>query len=269
PAGRARAERPLAAENLSRHRARAPIARDRESPRPRALRRADRTRLIPMRPAILLLVLAAAAPARAGQPPPDAAALTVRQAVERALAFYPSIQISDEQIAEAAAALRLARTAYLPRVDAGAQFNRATRNNVIGLLLPQSVFPSISGPVLGTNTADTAWGSAVGALASWEPFDFGLRGARVAVAGAQRSRAEAARARTRCETAADAADAFRTVAAAQATVVAARAGVDRADVLVRMVRALVDAQLRPGAEASRVDAELAAARTGLIQAEQA
>ena len=48
------------------------------------------------------------------------------------------------------AGIQLARTAYLPRVDALAQVNRATRNNVFGLLLPQGVIPAISGPVLGT-----------------------------------------------------------------------------------------------------------------------
>ncbi len=79
---------------------------------------------------------------------------------------------------------RLARTAYLPQIDALAQANRATRNNVFGLLLPQSVIPSISGPVLGTNNFGTVWGSAVGALVTWEPFDFGLRRANVAVADA-------------------------------------------------------------------------------------
>ena len=59
-----------------------------------------------------------------------------------------------------------------------AQANHATRNNVFGLLLPQGVIPSMSGPVLGTNNLGTAWGSAVGTLVTWEPFDFGLRTAR-------------------------------------------------------------------------------------------
>jgi outer membrane protein TolC len=57
--------------------------------------------------------------------------------------------------------------------------------------------------------------------------------------------------------------------AAQETVRAAQAGVDRADVLSRTIGALVNAQLRPGADASRAQAELAAARTQLIQAQQA
>ena len=115
-------------------------------------------------------------------------ALTIATAVQQALKNYPSIQVSEEQLNAASAGIRLARTAYLPRVDALAQVNRATRNNVFGLLLPQSVIPNISGPVLGTNNTGTAWGSALGALVSWEPFDFGLRSANIAVAAASRRR---------------------------------------------------------------------------------
>ena len=106
------------------------------------------------------------------------------QAVQRALRNYPSVRVSREQINAAAAGIRLARTAYLPRADALAQVNRATRNNLFGLMLPQNTIPSISGPVLGTNNLETTWGSAVGMLVSWEPFDFGLRRANVAVANA-------------------------------------------------------------------------------------
>ena len=50
---------------------------------------------------------------------------------------------------------------------------------------------------------------------------------------------------------------------------AAQADFDRRDVLRRAVQTLVDNQLRPGAEASRADAERAAAQTRLIQAQQA
>src|SRR5437879_1732598 len=111
-------------------------------------------------------------------------ALTPAQAVEAALKTYPSIRVSQEQIQAASAGITLARTAYLPRVDALAQANRATRNNVFGLLMPQPVIPSISGPVLGTNNFGTVWGSALGGLVTWEPFDFGLRRANVAIAEA-------------------------------------------------------------------------------------
>jgi len=211
------------------------------------------------------LWLAMAAGMLAAQPAP----LTMSQAVENALRSYPSIRVSQEQINAAAAGIRVARTAYLPRVDAAAQVNRATRNNVFGLLLPQSTIPSMSGPVLGTNNFGTAWGSAIGTLVTWEPFDFGLRQASVDAATAAQAQSEATLKRTEFEVAVAATDAFLTLAAAQETVRAAQAAVDRSAVVVRTITALVSAQLRPGADQSRAEAELAAARTQLAQAGQA
>ena len=157
----------------------------------------------------------------------------------------------------------------MPHADALAQVNRATRNNLFGLMLPQSTIPSISGPVLGTNNLDTTWGSALGMLVSWEPFDFGLRRANVAVANALRPNRRRRLKRTEYEIAVATADACLTLAAAEDTIRAAQAGVDRAGVLLRTITAQVNAQLRPGADASRADAELAAARTLWIQAQQA
>src|SRR5437870_7747995 len=81
--------------------------------------------------------------------------MSIAQAVESALKNYPAVSVSQEQVNAAAAGIDLARTAYLPRVDSVAQFNRATRNNVFGLLFPQGVIPGISGPVLGTNNFGT------------------------------------------------------------------------------------------------------------------
>src|SRR5438105_15485194 len=114
------------------------------------------------------------------------------QAVDSALRNYPAVSVSQEQVNAAAAGIDLARTAYLPWVDSLAQFNRATRNNTFGLLFPQGVIPSISGPVLASNNSQSVWGSAIGGLVTWEPFDFGLRHAGVAAATASKTRSEAA-----------------------------------------------------------------------------
>lgn len=197
------------------------------------------------------------------------AALTLQQAVESSLKNYPSIRVSQEQMNAAAAALQLARTAYLPKADALAQVNRATRNNVFGLLLPQNVIPSMSGPVIASNNLGSVWGSVVGVLVTWEPFDFGLRRADIAVAKAARAQSEAAVRRTQFEVAVATADAYLTLVAAQEMARAAQAGVDRAEVLAKTIAAQVNAQLRPGADQSRAEAELAAARTQLIQGQQA
>jgi outer membrane protein len=139
---------------------------------------------------------------------------------------------------------------------------------VFGLLQPQSVIPSISGPAQGTNSQDNVWGTAVGTLVSWEPVDFGLRQANVDVAKAGRDRTAADVNVTKLQVASAAADAFLTVAAAQQTVVAARAGVERARVLSQVIDTLAANELRPGADASRAKAELALAQTQQIDAEQ-
>lgn len=205
----------------------------------------------------------------AGLPEANTQTLSIEQAVSAAISKYPSVRVSEAEVRHAAAAIQLARTAYLPKLDAVAGVNRATRNNVLGLLLPSQVIAPISGPVLGTNGLASAWGSTVGLLATWEPFDFGLREANVAVAEAGRARAEAAVTRTRFEVATLVADTFLTIVAAEQTVTAAQAAVTRGGELLRITEALVRADVRPGAEASLARAEQAAAQTQLIRARQA
>ncbi len=194
--------------------------------------------------------------------------LTLGQAVQQSVEKYPAVRGSLEQVSAAAAGINLARTAYLPRADFLGQVNRATHNNVFGLLLPQSVIPSISGPAQGTNSLSNIWGSAVGALVSWEPVDFGLRKANVETAKATRDRAAAEVNVTKLQVGTAAADAFLTIIAAEQTVVASRAGVERARVLNEVIGTLAKNELRPGADASRSRAELALAQTQQIQAEE-
>ena len=107
--------------------------------------------------------------------------LTIAQVVQDAQQNYPAIHVSEQELNAAVANIRLARTSYLPRLDGIAEINRATRNNVFGTLFPQSILPSISGPVIGSNNGGSVWGSATGVLINWQPFDFGLRHAQSGV----------------------------------------------------------------------------------------
>jgi outer membrane protein len=193
--------------------------------------------------------------------------LTLAQAVENAVQYYPSIRVTQEQMNAAAAGIRLAQTAYLPRVDGVAQVNRATRNTFYGLLLPQGVIPGVDG--IPANNLGSVWDSGLGVLVTWQPFDFGWRAAKVAAATGERERAQATVTRTKYDISVATADSFLTVIAAQQTAQAARAAVDSWQVLLQSIHALVAAQLRPGADESRVQAELALARTQVAQAQQA
>jgi len=194
--------------------------------------------------------------------------LRLDAAVNLALSNYPSVRASQAQAAAAEAGIDVARVAYLPRLDTLWQQNLATRNNVLGLLFPQSVIPPITGPVLERSSLKGATGSAGVALLSWEPFDFGLRRANVGLACAVRNQAGAGVAVTRLDVAFAAADAFLGVIANEQIVRAALVSVDRMEAFAIAVQALVDSELRPGVDASRANAELAAARNQLIQAQQ-
>jgi len=209
---------------------------------------------------IILVAVAAICPAER---------LTMEQMVERGIARYPSVRVAQAEVRQAAAGIQLARTAYLPKVDAVAGINRATRNNTFGLLLPSQIISPISGPVLGTNALGSAWGSTVGLLATWEPIDFGLRAANVAVAEAARKHAGTGIARAQLGGAALIAESALTWLAAAQTAIVAQAGIDRASELERITTALVKAELRPGAELSLAQAEAAAARMQLVRTKQA
>ncbi len=197
------------------------------------------------------------------QPP-----LRLDQAVELAESNYPSIRVAQAQAEAANENVRLAHTAYLPRLDLLWQENRASTNNVFGALLPQGIVPSISGPVLGTKSLDSTFGSAGGLLFSWEPLDFGFRGANVGVARALTKQASAVVDVTRLDVATSAADTFLALLAAQQALRAAEANVSRAQTFADAVHVLVNNGLRAGADAARADAELSTAKNQLNRAQQ-
>ena len=198
------------------------------------------------------------APAAGAQTP-----LALADAVKLALDNYPAVRTALANVEVSAAGADLARTVYLPRADLLWQMNRATRNNVSGLVLPQPVVAGISG-----GSGDPVWSSATGLLVNWEPFDFGVRGANVASADAALRRASASAEVTELQVATVAAEAFLNVVTTEQTLRTAEAAVERARVFHEVVSARVDAGLRPGVDAARARAELAVAETQRIIAEQ-
>jgi len=194
--------------------------------------------------------------------------LTLDQAIQYATDHYPAIRAALEQVTASAAGVDVARSAYLPRLDSLWQSNRATTNNIFGQILPQNVIPAMSGPALASSSSQSVWSSAVGALFSWEPFDFGLRHADVVSAEAAVTQARAGATLTRLDVQNAVAQAFLGVVAAEQAVIAAQADLDRRNVLLQSVQVLVTNQLRPGADASRAEAERAAAETRLLQSQQ-
>src|SRR6516225_9300807 len=193
---------------------------------------------------------------------------TLDEAVAFALKNYPAVRASLERVRAAEAGVGVARTSYLPRTAILWQTNRATDNNITGLVISNSVIAPITGPVPLSPSNQSAWGSAGGLLFSWEPLDFGYRGAKVDAARAAQSRVSAEASLTRLDVSVATVNAFLTLLAAEQTARAAQADVDRRETFAKSVHVLVDNQLRAGADASRADAELARARVNLARAQQ-
>ena len=216
-----------------------------------------------------LALMGVSLPAQESAPvgPPDP--LTLEAAVGFAARNVPAVKASAAQAAAAEVGIDLARTAYLPRADMRLGVNRATRNNVFGLIFPNSVIPGISGPVQEDSTFTSVFGTSAGVLFSYEPFDLGLRRANVRVAEAAAERAAASREVTEYEVALSVVDSYLLAAASGSAVRAAEAGVERMRVFHEVVSALAASELRPGSDAARARAELARVRSDLIRAEQA
>jgi outer membrane protein len=193
--------------------------------------------------------------------------MTLERVIETANANYPAIKAAQAQQKAAQRGVSVAKTAYLPHADILWQTNRATANNILGLLLPQATIPSVTGSVLPSDPTRSAWNSAGGALLSWQPFDFGARGAKVEVARQGSEAARQAESLTRLEVGANAGSAFFDLAAAEQLVTVAQANVQRYESFDKVVHVLVDNSLRPGVDASQADAQLALARNQLIQVE--
>ena len=225
-----------------------------------------RTYLKPFAPAVALLF----ASCLSAQSPNEVKAkeFTLEEAVEFALKNYPAVRAALERVRSAQAGVGVARTSYLPRTDILWQTNRATDNNITGLLIPNSVTAPITGSVTLSPSNQSAWGSAGGLLFSWEPLDFGYRGAKVDAAHAAQNRAAAEASLTRLDVTVATVNAYLALLAAEQTVRAAQADVQRRETFTKSVHVLVDNQLRAGADASRADAELARARVNLARAQQ-
>jgi outer membrane protein len=217
---------------------------------------------------ILGLILTARLPA-SGQTSGDIALtpLTLEQVIAATNANYPAIRAAQAQQRAAHEAVGVAKTAYLPRTDILWQTDRATANNILGLILPQATVPSVTGSVLPTDVTRSAWNSTGGALVSWQPFDFGARSSKVEVARQGSEAARQASTLTQLQVSANAGSVFFDLAAAEQLVTVAQANVRRYESFDKVVHVLVDNTLRPGADASQADAQLAIARNQLIQAE--
>jgi len=218
--------------------------------------------------ALAIVFLPLALSAQDGKPsqPAMSARLTLSSAIEQAANRYPAIRAAQAQQESAKEAIGVARAAYLPRADMLWQLNRATTNKANLTPLGQGVVPIPTPPARET-TGHSDWNTLTGILFAWQPFDFGVRHAQVGVARFGYESARLGADLTRLDVESETAGAFLDLVAARQIARVQQANVQRMEAFSRAIHVLVDNTLRPGADASQADAQLAQARTQLIQAQ--
>ena len=142
----------------------------------------------------------------------------------------------------------------------------ATHNKLTQILFSSPVLPPNPGPGLDSVRMNPQFFSGAGFIIDWAPIDFGLHKARIQESKAEWKLAQASYAVTQLDVAVQAASTFLIAAVMQEQVKAAEANVKRFQDFSRVVHSLVDAELRPAADASLADAQLANAQNDLIRA---
>jgi outer membrane protein len=202
-----------------------------------------------------------------GQMNATAKTFSLEDALNYAVRNYPAVRASLEQVNAAHAGITVARAQFLPQLSGVYQDSRATQNQVLGIWLPTPITPTVEGP-LGPSSGQSYWGNQAAVLFSWEPFDFGLRSARVGQAQSADTKSRADLALTQLQVATAVGNFFLLAVANQQAVLAAQANLNRWQEFNKSIHVLVDNQLRAGADASRADAELARARIQTYKAQQ-
>ncbi len=196
-----------------------------------------------------------------------AKALTLAGAVLYAERNYPKILQLQAQVRAAQKQVSVQKVKeYNPYALMSYQQVVATHNKLTQILFSSPVLPPNPGPGLGTVDMKPQYFSGTGFIFDWAPIDFGLHKARIQESKAGLKLAQANFAVTQLDVAVQAASSFLMTVVMEEQVKAAQANVQRFQDFSRIVHSLTDADLRPAADASLADAQLANSQNDLIRA---
>lgn len=193
--------------------------------------------------------------------------LTIKAAVEFAADNYPNILKSQAQVRAARRNVTVQKlNEYLPDSLFQYQEIMASHNKLSQIFYGSPVFPAVAGPGFPNVNMEPVFFSSGGFSLDWAPLDFGLHKARITMAKDQYQQAEAQYAATKLDVCLAAANAYLDCLAAIEQLRAAEQNEASFQQFAQIVRAQVDASLKPGADSSLAEAQLANAKNDVIRA---
>lgn len=192
---------------------------------------------------------------------------TLRGAVEYAEQNYPNVLKGQSQVRAAQKAVTLQKiNEYMP--DSLFQYQEilASHNKLSQVFFGSPVFPAISGPAAKDTYLTPSFFSSGGVSIDWAPLDFGLHKARINLVKTQAEQASSQFASTELDAGLATANAYLDAVICVEQVKAAEQNVLSFEQFSQVVHAQVAASLKPGADESLAQAQLANARNDLIRA---
>ncbi|HWB27369.1 MAG TPA: TolC family protein [Chitinophagaceae bacterium] len=197
----------------------------------------------------------------------DAQVLTLKDAVQTALANYGSIKAKTNYISSAKALAKEAQREALPDFTVSAQQDYGTINGING---PVSAFKAgavaSSGPALSSGSWNAAFGALYLANINWDFYSFGKARQKVNVYNSQVTLNESDLAQEKFQQQVRVAAAYLNLLAAQRLTVSQQNNLDRASALRNVVVARVKNGLNAGVDSSLANAEVSNARIALLRA---
>ncbi|TDW96448.1 TolC family protein [Dinghuibacter silviterrae] len=204
--------------------------------------------------------------------PGTAQVLTLKQAVQTALANYPTLKAKAHYVQSSRALVKEAGREYLPDLTVSAQQDYGTVNGQNGPLYSfTGLTAASSGPVFPDQNNAAAFGALYLANVNWNFFAFGRYKEKVAVARRVLEEDTSDLYQERFQEEIEVAGAYLNLLAAQQLIHTQESNLERAQAVQRVVLARVKGQLNPGVDSSQANAEVSAARielTNAVDAEQ-
>lgn len=195
--------------------------------------------------------------------------LTIKEAEQIALANYGSIKAKTNQLNAAKANLTESKTEYLPDLTLSGQQDYGTVNSQYGPLYAfKGQGLASSGPALGSQNWNAAFGSFYISTVNWDFFSFGKAKEKVKVQKNVVNLNETDLAQEQFQHEVRVASTYLNLLAAQQLSKAGQDNLNRAIDLQKVVVARVKNGLNPGVDSSQANAEVANAKIALTNAQE-
>jgi outer membrane protein TolC len=198
-----------------------------------------------------------------------AQSLSLKEAVQTALANYGTIRAKANYVKASQANVKETRREYLPDLSISAQQDYGTVNSQNGPLYGyKGLSTASSGPVLSSQNWNAAFGGLYLTNVNWDFFTFGRAREKVKVAQSVLTRDQRDLDQERFQQSIKVSAAYLNLLASQRLTQSQQNNLDRATALRDVVVARVKSGLNPGVDSSLANAEVSNARIALTNARE-